>query len=192
MPHENGVVIGVVADLDDPEQLGRVRVKFPHLNDELSDWSRLATPLGGKDQGWFLRPGEGEEVLVVWEQGDPRRAYVVGGLWSKTDPPPADDGRKVDNNWRFFRSRSGHLLKFDDTSGAERIEIVGTGSHHKLVIDVSGQKIEISCASGDIAVSAPAGKLSLDAAQVEIKATSTMSIQAGGALTVKGATVAIN
>jgi hypothetical protein len=63
-------------------------------------------------------------VLVACEQGDPRRTIVVGGLWSKTDPPPSDDGKKVDNNWRFFRSRSGHLMKFDDTSGAERIEIV--------------------------------------------------------------------
>jgi uncharacterized protein involved in type VI secretion and phage assembly len=192
MPQENGVVIGIVADLDDPEALGRVRVKFPHLNDELSDWSRLAAPLGGKETGWFLRPNVNDEVLVLWEQGDARRSYVVGSLWSKVDPPPPDDGKKVDNNWRFFRSRSGHVLKFDDTSGQERIEIVGTGEQHKLVIDVSGSKIEISCSSGDIAISAPAGKLSLDANQVEIKATSTMSVEAGATLTLKGATVAIN
>jgi uncharacterized protein involved in type VI secretion and phage assembly len=192
MQRENGIVIGVVADLDDPEGLGRVRVKFPHLNGELSDWSRLAAPLGGKEQGWFLRPGVDEEVLAVWEQGDPRRTYIVGSVWSKVDPPPPDDGKKVDNNWRFFRSRSGHVLKFDDTSGAERIEIVGKGDQHKLVIDVSGSKIEISCSSGDIAISAPSGNLSLDGNQVSIKAKSTMSIEASGAMTIKGSTVAIN
>jgi uncharacterized protein involved in type VI secretion and phage assembly len=192
MQRENGILIGVVEDLDDPEQLGRVRVRFPHLNDELSDWSRLAAPLGGKDRGWFLRPEKDDEVLVACEHGDPRRTYIVGGLWSKADPPPADDGKKVDNNWRFFRSRAGHLMKFDDTSGAERIEIVGQGGQHKVVIDVSGRKIEISCASGDIAISAPSGTLSLDANQVEIKAKSTMTLEAGGAMTVKGSTVAIN
>lgn len=192
MQRENGIVIGIVADLDDPEQLGRVRVRFPHLNDELSDWSRLASPMGGKDRGWFLRPEKEDEVLVACEHGDPRRTYVVGSLWSKVDPPPADDGKKVDNNWRFFRSRAGHVLKFDDTSGAERIEIVGKGNQHKLVIDVSGKKIEISCSSGDVAISAPAGKVSIDASQVEIKAKSTMTLEASGAMTIKGATVAIN
>jgi uncharacterized protein involved in type VI secretion and phage assembly len=189
---ENGIVIGIVADLDDPEQLGRVRVKFPHLNDELSDWARLATPMGGKDRGLFFRPEKEDEVLVAHEHGDPRRAYVVGSVWSKTDPPPADDGKKVDNNWRFFRSRSGHLMKFDDTSGSERIEIVGKGGNHKLVIDVSGKKIEISCSSGDIAVSAAAGKVSVEAKDIEIKAQSSLTVEAGGSMTIKGKTVAIN
>jgi uncharacterized protein involved in type VI secretion and phage assembly len=189
---ENGIVIGIVADLDDPEQLGRVRVRYPHLDDQLSDWARLASPMGGKDRGLFFRPEKEDEVLVAHEQGDPRRTYVVGSLWSKADPPPADDGKKVDNNWRFFRSRSGHLLKFDDTSGSERIEIVGKGGNHKLVIDVSGKKIEISCSSGDVAVSAPAGKISLEGKEVAIKASSTVSIEATGNLTIKGQTVAIN
>ena len=192
MDRENGIVIGIVADLDDPEQLGRVRVRYPHLADQLSDWSRLASPLAGKDRGLFFRPEKEDEVLVAYEHGDPRRSVVVGGLWSKADPPPADDGKKVDNNWRFFRSRSGHQLKFDDTSGSERIEIEGKGGQHKLVIDVSGKKIEITCSSGDVAVSAPSGRLSLDANQVEITAKSTMTIEAKGALTIKGSTVAIN
>jgi hypothetical protein len=54
------------------------------------------------------------------------------------------------------------------------------------VIDVSGKKIEISCASGDITVSAPSGKLAIDASQVEIKAKSTMLLDAGTTMTIKG------
>lgn len=192
MQRENGVVIGIVADLDDPLSLGRVRVRLPHLADQLTDWSRVASPMAGKDRGFFMRPEVGDEVLLVFEQGDPRRACIAGAFWSAADTPPEDDGKKVDNNWRFFRSRSGHLLKFDDTSGAERIEIVGQGGGHKLVIDVSGKKIEISCDTGDISLSAPAGKLSIDAQQVEIHATAALKIEAGGALTLNGATVAIN
>ena len=192
MPRENGIVIGVVADLDDPEQLGRVRVKLPYLSDEVSDWCRIASPLGGKDRGWFLRPEKDDEVLLACEFGDPRRMYVVGGVWSKADPPPGDDGKKTDNNWRFFRSRSGHVLKFDDTSGAERIEIAGSGGTQQIVIDVSGKKIEITCSSGDMSLSAPQGKLSINAKEVEIKASASMSVEAGTSMTVKGQTVAIN
>ena len=187
-----GIVQAIVADLDDPERLGRIRVTFPWLDDQPSDWARIVAPLAGKDRGWVLRPEVGDEVIVAFAHGDPRFPYVIGGAWNVMDPPPADDGRPTENNWRFFRSRSGHQLKFDDTSGAERIEIVGSGENHRVVIDVSGQKIEISCAFGDVSISAPAGRMSIDANQIEINATSTLSLQAGAALTVKGATVAIN
>ena len=34
---DNGVVVGLVTSLDDPERVGRVRVKFPHLEDQESD-----------------------------------------------------------------------------------------------------------------------------------------------------------
>jgi uncharacterized protein involved in type VI secretion and phage assembly len=189
---ENGIVIGIVDDLDDQEALGRVRVRFPHLNDELSDWARVATPMGGKSRGLFMRPEKEDEVLVAFEHGDPRRPYIVGALWNKTDPPPSDDGKRVDNNWRFFRSRSGHQLKFDDTSGKERIEIVGKGGDHKLVIDVSGKAIEITASSGDIKVSAPSGKLAVDANQVEVTAKGSMTLEAKGTMTIKGNLVQIN
>ena len=125
----------------------------------------MATPMGGKDRGLFFRPEVGRRGAgrVRARRPAPRR-YIVGALWSKVDPPPPDDGKPVDNNWRFFRSRSGHLLKFDDTSGAERIEIVGKGGDHKLVIDVSGTKIEITCSSGDVAHLGP-GRQAVDRRQ---------------------------
>lgn len=188
----NGIMIGIVDSLDDTEGLGRIKVRYPHLNDQQSEWARIATPMGGKDRGLFFRPEKDDEVLVAHEMCDPTRPYIVGGVWSKVDPPPADDGKQVDNNWRFFRSRSGHLLKFDDTSGAERVEIVGSGGELSMVIDVSGKKIEITASSGDVKVSAPSGTLELDAKAIKVSATTTLSLEAKGALTIKGQTVAIN
>jgi uncharacterized protein involved in type VI secretion and phage assembly len=189
---ENGIVIGIVDSLDDEENLGRIRVRYPHLNDQQSEWARLATPMGGKSRGLFFRPEKDDEVLVAHEQGDPTRPYIVGSVWSKVDPPPADDGKKGDNNWRFFRSRSGHVLKFDDTSGAERIEITGSGGALQMVIDVSGKAITISASTGDVSISAPQGTIKLDANAVQVTAKTTLSLEAKGALTVKGQSVAIN
>jgi uncharacterized protein involved in type VI secretion and phage assembly len=148
--------------------------------------------MGGKDRGLFFRTEIDDEVLVGFEHGDPRRPYVLGALWSKVDPPPADDGKTKQNNWRFFRSRSGHLLKFDDTDGSERIEIVGKGGKHKIVIDVSGGKIEISASSGDVKVAAPSGTLTLEGNAVKVTSKSTLEIQATGACTIKGSSVGIN
>ena len=191
MQRENGVLIGTVFDNVDPEKIGRVRVRFPQYNDQQSDWARVAAPMAGKDRGFFFQPEVGDEVLVVCENGDPRRAYVVGGLWSKTDTPPARDNKDAQNNLRIIKSRSGHKVTLDDTADAEKIEIIDKTGNHKIVIDSKG-KIEIVCSVGDMSLSAPAGTLKISAQKVEISATTEMSVEATGNLTVKGAMVSIN
>jgi phage baseplate assembly protein V len=189
---ENGVVIGTVSDLKDPEKLGRVKLKLPQYNDQLTDWARLVSPMAGKDRGFFYQPEVGDEVLVVFENGDPRRAYVLGALWSKVDTPPERDGKDEENNWRFIKSRSGHLVKLDDTKGAEKIEIIDKSGNHKIVIDSANSKIEIVCTSGDMEIKAPAGKLEINAQTIEIKSSGQMTVQADAAMTIKGTTVNIN
>ncbi|MBI3785375.1 MAG: phage tail protein [Deltaproteobacteria bacterium] len=188
----NGIVVGIVKDLDDPEGIGRVKVTYPHLADAPSDWARLATIMGGAKRGAFFRPEVNDEVLVAFEHGDPRRPCILGSLWSKVDQPPADDGDKKKNNWRFITSRSGHVIKLDDTANKERVEIVGKGGSHKVVIDVSAKKIQITCDTGDVEIAAPAGDIKVSAKSVQIKADTDMSVEAGGTLTIKGATVNIN
>jgi uncharacterized protein involved in type VI secretion and phage assembly len=188
----NNLVIGVVCDLDDPDGLGRVRVRYPHLNDEESDWMRTVNMMAGAGRGAFFRPEPDDEVMVAWEHCDPRRPHLLGGLWSQTDSPPADDGKPTENNWRFITSRSGHLIKLDDTDKAERIEIVGMDTKRRIVIDCSGKKIQITCDDGDLELSAPKGTLKIDAKDVVVTATGKMDLTATGATTVKGKTVDLN
>jgi uncharacterized protein involved in type VI secretion and phage assembly len=192
MQRENGILIGVVADLEDPDGLGRVRVRFPYLNNQLSNWAKIASPMAGKNRGLFLRPEVDDEVLVAFEMGEPRRPYVLGALWSNVDTPPPDDGNAKENNWRFFQSRSGHIWKFDDTKGAERIEVIDKSGKHKIVIDSSGDKIQIICDSGNIEIKATGGKVQIDATEVEIKASASMKLEADGEMTIKGSVVNIN
>lgn len=187
-----GIVIGLVDDLKDPDQLGRVRVKFPHLDGQPSDWARLVSLMAGKDRGTFFRPEVGDEVVVAFEQGEPRRPYVLGALWSSVDVPPADDGKPADNNWRQIKSRSGHIIKLDDTRGAEVITIIDKDSQRKVVLDSAGQKIQVVCESGDVEVTAPSGNVKVSAATIELKATGNINLEATGTLTIKGATVNIN
>jgi uncharacterized protein involved in type VI secretion and phage assembly len=212
----NGIVIGVVDSLEDPEQLARVQVKYPHLDGTLSAWARLATLMGGAERGTFFRPEKNDEVLIAFEHGDATRPYVLGALWSKVDRPPADDGKAKDNNWRFIQSRSGHILKFDDTEGKERIEIVDKDGKRRLVIDPAGDSIELSADSGDILIKSAAGKITIEAPtsevavkakeisaeattkiemkapEITLKADARLTVEAGGQLVLKGAQVMIN
>jgi uncharacterized protein involved in type VI secretion and phage assembly len=188
----NGIIIGLVSDLNDPQSIGRVRVTFPYLGDQVSDWARLVTPMAGKDRGVFFRPEVDDEVLVAFELGDVRRPYILGGLWSTTDTPPPDDGNATDNNWRFIKSRSGHIVKLDDTQGSEKIEIIGSDGERQIVFDIAGKKIQVTCDSGDVEVSASSGNVKVDATTIEIKASGEMKLEAGGTMTISGSTVNIN
>jgi len=188
----NGVVIGIVTDLEDEEGLGRVKVRYPTLDDQQSDWARLVVPMAGANRGTFFRPEKDDEVLVAFELGNPRRPYILGSLWSRPDKPPRDDGKPKENNWRFIQSRSGHRILLDDTRDKERIEIQDKDGTRRVLIDSAAGKIRIVCDAGDVEVEAPSGAVKVQAATVEIKASGTMAIEAGGALTIKGATVNIN
>jgi len=172
---DNGVVVGVVDDLADPEGLGRVRVKLPHLADALSDWAPLVSPMGGKNRGMAFRPERDDTVLVAFELGDPRRPYVLGAFWSQPNPPPDLGDPAKDNNWRVIRSRSGHVVRLDDTKGSERIEVIDSKQRLKLVLDT---------AANEISVTADGGTVRVEGATVEVKAS--------GKLTLKGSTVEIN
>ena len=60
-----GMVIGVVTNNKDPDELGRVRVKFPWLSDDdESAWARIVAPMAGNGRGMFYLPEVDDEVLV--------------------------------------------------------------------------------------------------------------------------------
>lgn len=194
-----GVVIGIVTNNSDPGGLGRVKVKFPWLSatDE-SFWARVAAPMAGHDRGTYFLPEVDDEVLVVFEHGDVRFPYVIGSLWNGRDKAPADNGDGK-NNLRVIKSRSGHLIKLNDTSGKETMEIVDASGKNSIVIDTAQNTITIT-ADKDMVLAAPNGVLTLAAKQIEIKSSAEAKLAAGGeldvtanaTLNVKGATVNIN
>jgi uncharacterized protein involved in type VI secretion and phage assembly len=187
-----GLLVGTVIDLKDPDRLNRVKVGFPELGNVHSDWAPLVTLMAGKGRGSVFRPEIGDEVLVGFVQGDMRAPYVLGGVWNKQDTPPPDDGKPADNNWRSITSRSGHVIKFDDTSGGERIEVVDKDGKRRVVIDSAQRKITVEAEEGDVDVKAPNGAIRLSGKSIEVHATTTLSLVADQGLTIRGQRVDIN
>jgi uncharacterized protein involved in type VI secretion and phage assembly len=186
-----GVAVGIVTNNQDPDGLARVKVAFPWLSDsEESHWARIASFMAGADRGGYFLPEVDDEVLVAFEHGDITRPYVIGALWNGKDQAPASnsDGK---NNVRLIKSRSGHLIKLDDTAGSEKIEILDKGGKNAVIWDAAGNKIAVS-AGQDIEVKAGSGKITLEATTIEIKSSGEIKIEASGNLTIKGATVNIN
>ena len=193
-----GVSVGVVAQNQDPEGLGRVKIKFPwREKPDESHWARLAVPMAGKNRGtWFL-PEVGDEVLVICDAERIEHPYVLGSLWNGQEPPPEtnSDGR---NDIRKIRSRSGHEIVFDD--GAQgSIDIHLSDNKRKVrldpdgivISDDSGNELEIKSLPGTITVKSNT-KISLESKVIDIKADASMTLQATGTLTIQGALVKIN
>jgi uncharacterized protein involved in type VI secretion and phage assembly len=187
----NGIVIGLVIDLKDEENIGRVKVKYPHLEDQPSDWARLAAPMAGQERGTFFRPEVGDEVLVAFEHGEPRRPYIIGALWSKADPPP-EAGDAGANDLRLIVSRSNHMIILDDTPGKEKIIFVDKDNLRKVIIDSANSRIEVICEQGNVEVKAATGDVKVEAVNVSVKATAELKLEAIGNVTIKGAMVNIN
>jgi uncharacterized protein involved in type VI secretion and phage assembly len=194
-----GVVVGVVTNNQDPDGMGRVKVKFPWLSlEDESNWARVASPMAGKERGLYLLPEVEDEVLVAFEHGDVRFPYVVGSLWGGKDAPPAsnDDGK---NNVRVLKSRSGHAVRLTDKDGAEMIEIIDKSGKNSIVFDTSKNTITVT-SDKDIVLAAAQGAIKLDAKEIEIKSSAGMKIEAGanmdakatGQMNIKGATVNLN
>ena len=195
----SGVIVGIVQENKDPKGLGRVRVRLPGVTDEpIAHWARLAVPMAGAERGIFFLPEKEDEVLVAFEHGDPARPYVLGALWNGRDKPPETnaDGK---NNLRLLVTRSGHVLRFDDSPGAEKIELIDASGNSSLVIDTAAATITIAAAK-DVVIKAENGTIRLQAKEVEVastgatkvKATGGLNLESSGPTVLKGSTVNIN
>ncbi|HZT32868.1 MAG TPA: phage baseplate assembly protein V [Bryobacteraceae bacterium] len=180
-----GVVVGIVIDNQDPQGLARVKVKFPWLSDDdIGHWARIAVLMAGNQRGTYFLPEVGDEVLVAFELGDVAKPYVLGGLWNGVDAPP-ETNSNGSNDRRLIKSRSGHLVRLDDTNGSEKIEIIDKSGNNSITVDASSNTITIQ-SNQDINIQAPQGKIKLSAQNVEISSTADTKVQAQGGLTLDG------
>lgn len=178
----NGVVPAIVTQNEDPDNLHRVRVKYPWLSDdEESWWARVATPDAGPERGMTFLPEINDEVLVAFEHGDMGRPYVVGRVWNGTDAMPATTAELVASgvvNLRMIKTRSGHILTFDDTDGAELISLIDKTGTNMIKIESSTNLITIDAKGGQAIIT-----MDGEAGKMKIVTADTFEIESGGAMT---------
>jgi uncharacterized protein involved in type VI secretion and phage assembly len=175
-----GVSPALVVDIKDPDNQGRVKVSLPWSPDakgaSYEVWARLATLLGGNNRGsWFI-PDVNDEVLVAFEHGDPRRPYVVGGLWNGRDQAPESMDGSGNNYKKVLRSRNGVKVTLDDQDGQEKL-LLETPGGQKLtlkdgpgaveIVDSNGNSVKLE--SSGVTVNASA-KVTVNASQVAVSA----------------------
>jgi len=187
-----------------------------------STWCPVSTPMAGEARGFYALPEVGDEVVVSFFHGDMRFPVVIGSLWNDESPAPVKpnavpeltdpDGNAVgladclvdndaaggDNNARFWISRSGNGIVFDDTEGKERTSIFsaddsflvfndekqtmtiqdGWGETY-IQFDATNKKITMECADGDIDILCKNGTFKVEAKDIETIAEKTQVHEAG-------------
>jgi uncharacterized protein involved in type VI secretion and phage assembly len=198
-----GVVPALVTNNQDPDNLCRVKLKFPWLDDTLeSGWARVAALGAGNNRGFLWLPEVNDEVLVAFEHGDFNRPYVIGSLWNGQDAMPETTSAAVVSGQvvkRTLKTRLGHTVRFVDDSSDKYIEIIDADSNTSIKLDAVNKLITIT-SKGDVKVDAT-GNVEVTGTQdinltatgnLTIKATKNIDIEATGNMTVKGLVVNIN
>jgi len=198
-----GVAIGLVTNNKDPEQLGRIKVKYPwREKSEESYWARIAVLAAGNDRGTLWLPEVGDEVLLAFDKGDIEHPYVLGALWNGKDKPP-ETNADGDNNTKKIRSRGGNQITMFDKTGEESLEIKTKSGHTIMLDDKTGSaRVEIKDSSGSnkIVIETAQNSLTIESGlslklksqSIDIEAGASMNIKASGTLTIQGALVRIN
>lgn len=187
-----GVVIALVTNNDDPEKLGRVKLKFPWLSDDAeSFWARGMMPGAGPDSGMVWIPEVGDEVLVAFEMGDFSFPVVIGGLWNGVDKPPLGDGLFDAGavKRRGFVSRKGHKFVFFDGDDESGIALLSQNGKFKVSLNETKGQLHIK-ADGKLLIEAQSLEIKVDT-DAKVKAAG-VSLEADGQMKIKGATVALN
>ena len=184
-----GVYPAIVTNTDDPENWGRVKVKFPWMSDDAeSNWARLSGAGAGPQAGLCFVPEVGDEVLVGFMHGDFSQPTVIGGLWNGQAALPPQTGNAGSGEKplvRSWRSINGHRITMSDDS-KKMIEIETEGGHN-VTIDDANKKINIQTSGGlKMTLDDNGSKILIESGnEIEIKSTGNMKLDAGGNLDLK-------
>ena len=180
-----GVVVGIVAKNYNKDMPGRVCVTVPVRDSEANElkWARVACMSGGEKWGQYFLPEIGDQVLLVFENGNIEKPYVIGCI-------PKDDSqftaRTADekNQIKMIQTRNGSRLEFFDNregdGSRDRISIITASEVFSLVLDNEKKTVTLSDKEGKNSVTMNSGN-----GGVDLKAENTVNIKAGENVSVK-------
>jgi phage baseplate assembly protein gpV len=209
-----GVCVGEVRDIQDPMSLGRVKLRFPFLDEsDESPWARVAQPMAGQTHGFYFIPSVGDEVLVCFEHGDVTAPYVLGSLWNAQATPPL---QSPSTEIRAIRTPGGAQLVLEDRPSTITLQTSPTnatslptspsanGPHHSLQLGNDGirlatpKAVKLEVGTTTLEVTPSGVKLSCGGATVELTTSSitlqapTIKISGSGMVEVQGGVLKLN
>ena len=190
---------GEVEDVKDPKKMNRVRVRChgyhgPIANCPTEDlpWATVMMPSTSQSSKGFGRTHElevGSWVVGFFRDGmscqDP---LVMGSIATMTgdtiDIPEETQANYPDN--KAYKSKSGHIVEFDNTDGSERIYIQHTNGTNVTLEENNNLTVSVQ-SGGNLTITVNEGNTNINTVgDTNITSTGDQTIIAGGTSRVRG------
>jgi Rhs element Vgr protein len=185
------LVLGVVTNNSDPDNMGRVRVRYPALGpDAEGAWARVATVSAGNARGLLMLPVVGEEVLVGFEHDDTTRPYVLGSLFNGVDLPGDDLTQSQDGSFAVLSDQKIVATAKDAMNLTTKQSL--TISADQNISETAQQAYNLETQQGDITIKADMGNVTIQGQQSVTISCGGSSIQIGpSGVTVSGPMISL-
>jgi phage baseplate assembly protein gpV len=143
-----GLLPGLICDIHDPQNWGRVKVKLPTLGPDVeTGWARAVLPAAGPNRGSVVPHRVDDEVLVGFEEGDLQRPFVLGAVHNGRDSAPAATAGRRSDLSSGLTSANGHALVLTDASapGTNGVSLKQSDGNELLM---SGTETVLKAADG--------------------------------------------
>ncbi|MEA2353719.1 MAG: hypothetical protein QOJ14_2133, partial [Thermoleophilaceae bacterium] len=189
------IVVGIVTNNQDPDELGRVRVKYPALDDATEGWwARLVIPGAGPGRGIVAVPLVGDEVLVAFEHGSEQHPYVLGSVYNGTAKPATlattDGTFSAHSDKDVTVSATGGMTLSSDGDALLTTKPGGEGAPGNVTVDSKGDLT----LTGATKLTASAGTEAAISAQTQMTLSggTKLALDASGEVTISGQVITIS
>ena len=194
------IVTGPAGETKFVDKYGRVKVRFPWRAaagnagiDGDAGFVRVAQIATGAGSAAMWLPDVGDEVLIAFEHGDPRRPVVVGSVYNAKDMPPV--ALPANKHLSILRQQGANGVRtelvYDGTPGNERMFIQSGQTALTLASGGSAQVPSALLTSAGDVVQKAGRVLSMDAGtDLVVKTAQSLSVtsQKDAVITVGGNT----
>jgi phage protein D/phage baseplate assembly protein gpV len=180
-----GIVQAEVTNTNDPDSLGRIRVKLPTMTQDTDPegwWARIATSSAGKERGLLMLPQVGDKVIVGFENGDTRKPFILGAVWDGKSQP-GEDIVQQDGSFSL-KSDSKILMKSAKEMDFQTDKGWKSKANNEVMLENGGSDAFTIKSGKEIVLDAPTIKLKggmkieIGAPQIEVSGTASLKLNA--------------
>ncbi|WP_325088531.1 type VI secretion system Vgr family protein [Burkholderia contaminans] len=129
---QTAIVVGPEGEEIYTDNLGRVKVQFHwdrlgKRNQSSSCWVRVGQPWAGRGFGMIQIPRIGDEVVVIFLDGNPDRPLIISSVYNSGNMPPwglpanATQSGILTRSTKTGNVNTANAIRFEDKEGAEEV-----------------------------------------------------------------------
>ncbi|AOJ10567.1 type VI secretion system Vgr family protein [Burkholderia mayonis] len=129
---QTAIVVGPEGEEIYTDNLGRVKVQFHwdrlgERNQGSSCWVRVGQPWAGRGFGMIQIPRIGDEVVVIFLDGNPDRPLIISSVYNSGNMPPwglpanATQSGILTRSTKTGNVNTANAIRFEDKKGAEEV-----------------------------------------------------------------------